>query len=127
MVVLVLACGCASVPATVYRGTYTRSWVDAAGQTQQATGPVTFELRDDGRYRVRGEKPDLPPAGGGRFDRADNTIILHDLAPPRAGFDLSQILGGTFEVAADDGSLVLTQENLWGHSHLLLLEKALSP
>jgi hypothetical protein len=101
--------------------------VDEGGRAQQATGPVTLELRDDGRYRVRGEDPDLPPAGSGRFDRVDNTLVFHDLASPRAGFDLSHILGGPFDMASDDSGLVLRQENVWGHSHVLILEQTDGP
>jgi len=38
------------------------------------------------------------------------------------GYNQSLIIEGPFSLAQDDGGMVLTQENLWGHSHLLILD-----
>jgi len=119
-----LIAGCAGGPVTMYSGSYTRTWVDEAGRSRQLEGPVFLELSDGGRYHVRGASLDLPPEGRGRFERHDDTIVFYDAGPPRAGFDLSQILEGPFEAASDERGLVLSQENVWGHSHLLVLEKS---
>jgi hypothetical protein len=123
-ILALLATGCAG-SATLYEGTYTRTWVSDDGSTLQATGPVRLELSDGGRYEVDGEAADMPPAREGRYHRAGESLILTDTSSPGAGYDLSLILEGEFQAAVDDatGRLVLTQTNLWGHSHLLLLDE----
>jgi hypothetical protein len=116
-----IAVGCAT-NAAHYRGTYTRTWLDAYGNAQQVSGPVTLVL-GGGRYRVEGQAIDLPPEGSGRYERHGGYFVFRDTAPPRAGFDLSLILQGDFEVAEDESGLILSQENTWGDSHLLILER----
>jgi hypothetical protein len=113
-----------STSAVHYRGTYTRAWMDAHGNAQQVSGPVTLVLGSGGHYQVAGEEIDLPPEGSGRYERHGGTFVFRDTAPPRAGFDLSLILQGGFEVAEDGSALILSQENTWGDSHLLILERS---
>jgi len=117
------ATGCAG-SATLYEGTYTRTWVGDDGGTLQASGPVTLTLAGNGHYEIEGDAPDLPPAREGRYHRAGESLVLTDQTLPGAGYDMSLILDGEFHAASDDaGGLVLTQTNLWGHSHLLLLRR----
>jgi hypothetical protein len=123
----VLASGCARQATTVYTGTYTRTWVDADGEGQQQSGPVTLELGANGRYRVAGEAIDLPPARAGQFVRHRDELILVDTAPATAGYSLNLILSGTLQLAEDGETLILSQENIWGHSHLLILERNAGP
>jgi hypothetical protein len=121
LAIVLIGCGASAVH---YRGTYTRAWMDAHGNAQQVSGPVTLVLGSGGRYQVAGEKIDLPPEGSGRYERHGGYFIFRDTAPPRAGFDLSLILQGGFEVAEDGAALILSQENTWGDSHLLILERS---
>lgn len=123
-VLALLATGCAG-PATLYEGTYTRTWVGDDGGTLQASGPVTLSLSGSGHYVIKGNAPDLPPSREGRYHRAGESLVLTDQSMPGAGYDQSLILEGEFHAASSDatGTLVLTQSNVWGHSHLLLLER----
>ncbi len=123
----VLVSGCARHTITVYTGTYTRTWVDAEGEAQQQSGPVTLELIGNDRYEISGGAIDLPPTRAGGFARHGGEIILVDTAPPTAGYSLNLILSGTFRLAEDAKTLILSQENVWGHSHLLILERSVEP
>ncbi len=116
--------GCAHYVTTQYQGTYTRTWVDADGTALQQSGPVTLILRDDGHYWIEGDRFDLPPKRSGSFFRDGEEIVLHDMTPATAGYSLSLVLDGSFRLAEDETGLVLSQEDPWGHSHLLILEKA---
>jgi hypothetical protein len=123
LLLLLLAGGCARQAVTLYGGTYTRTWVNAEGEALQKTGPVTLEISERGSYRIVGESADLPPARTGRFIRHGDEFIFVDTTPPTAGYSLNLILNGTFRVAEDERNLILSQENTWGHSHLLILER----
>lgn len=117
--------GCAGGGARMlYEGTYMRTWVELDGSVEQQSGPVRLVLAGDGDYEVEGERYDLPPKGRGHYTRLeDGTLVLDDRAFATAGFDLSLILEGPFQAAEEGTSLVLTQENLWGHTHHLVLER----
>ena len=122
--VLVVVTSCAPVAKTVYSGTYTRTWMAENGTTQQVSGPVRLTLDESGHFWIEGERQDLPPRGEGRYEREGTLLTLFDRGPVSAGFDLSLIVRGPFETAEDDGTLVLRQENPWGHSHLMLLQRS---
>lgn len=121
--ILLLGCAGSKKVTTIYEGTYVRTWVELNGAVAQATGPVRVELTSDGHYEIEGDGRDHPPHGKGDYDRRDGQILLDDRMPPTAGYDLSLILEGPFEAAEAGSSLVLTQENMWGHTHLLMLER----
>ena len=115
--------GCAGGHRETYSGTYIRTWIGDDGETHQRSGPVEFEITNGTRYALEGPAYDFPPAGIGRLDRRDGSWVLIDTGPVTGGFDRSLIVDGPFTVAADGEALVLRQENLWGTSHLLLLDR----
>ena len=63
----------------------------------------------------------------GRFVQHRDELILVDTAPATAGYSLNLILSGTFQFAEEGETLILNQENIWGHSHLLILERSSRP
>ena len=123
--VLFVSCllGCAAGTKTHYTGTYVRTWLSPNGNTMQVSGPVRLTLDDHGRYELRSDSSDTPPPGAGKFLWQGSEFTLADLSPVTAGFDLSLILDGTFEAAESETGLILRQENLWGDTHLLILER----
>ncbi len=126
---LVLACaaiacaGCTAGLRETYSGTYIRTWIGDDGETHQRSGPVRIEVTDGTRYSLEGASFDFPPAGTGRLEQRDGTWVLVDTGPTVGGFDRSLVVDGPFAVAAEGDALVLRQENLWGASHLLVLDR----
>jgi hypothetical protein len=116
--------GCAAGSRSVYEGTYVRTWVELDGRVAQESSHVRLVLDEGGGYEIRGDRPGHPPAGRGRYVmNEDGTLVLDDRGFTTAGFDLSLVLSGTFSAARDGDTLVLRQENTWGHTHHLLLER----
>lgn len=118
-----LLLACTAGTRTTYTGTYVRTWLGSDGHPAQVSGTVRLVLDDRGNYRLESAASDTPPSGAGRYTREGNALILADLSPVTAGFDLSLILDGTFEVAESERGMVLRQENVWGDTHVLLLER----
>lgn len=124
IIALTATLGCAGGMKTVYEGTYIRTWVELDGRVSQVSGPVRLVLADGGDYEIEGSRDDLPPRGEGHYDLEDGgTLVLDDQGFATAGFDLSLVLKGTFQAARDGDALVLHQENLWGHTHDLILQR----
>jgi hypothetical protein len=119
-----LALGCAGGGKTVYEGTYVRTWVEVDGTVSQMSGPVRLVLAESGEYEIEGTRANHPPRGSGHYELpGDETLVLEDRSDATGGYDHSLILGGSFRAAREGESLVLHQENLWGHTHHLMLEQ----
>jgi len=145
-----LLCGChktiMELPSDLrglYKGTYAVTNNYGTDKATTFEGPVTFAfgrdftiaylrtlghkepIGEDIDYLCIGEKPLLPPQGGGKYSILDGWIILTDTANRTADMDwLPIILTGYFEHSFDGKNLTMTQNNrTYGRFHKIVLVK----
>ena len=124
----------------IYRGTYTiiQNFGTDSSLTNQDSIIFTFGqyitlsfLRNKGNkvfdnieYYYIGDKPFLPPTGGGKYSNNGGKIILNDSIMHIALFDWSLILQGQFDYSFDGKNLIMVQNDLqYKRFHKLILSK----